>query len=73
MLRKKSYDLQCSYLSIVFDMIRLNQEEQIKAHVKKNEQISYDWCVRFNMPMYEWRRTLVEEEKGKDTHHSISS
>jgi hypothetical protein len=29
--------------------------------------------VRFNMPMYEWRRTLVEEEKGKDTHHSISS
>lgn len=63
-VRHKSYSLQTEYLNRVFEMIDQNNDELIKHYVKKNEKTSYDWCVRFNVPMYENRRHLIEESRN---------
>jgi len=63
-LRKKSFHTQTAYLERVFDMIEKNDDEQIRACLTHHERTSYDWCVRFNVPMYAHRRRLVEESQN---------
>ena len=60
-LRKSSFKLQTGYLEKVFDMIDRNDDELIRNYLKKNEKTSYDWCIRFNVPIYAQRHRLIEE------------
>lgn len=62
-LRKKSFHTQTAYLERVFDMIERNNDEQIQLYLTRNERTSYDWCIRFNVPMYAHRRRLIEESQ----------
>lgn len=51
-LRTKSFENQIGYLERVFNMIdQQYDEKKIKEHLKKNERASYEWCVRFNVPI----------------------
>jgi hypothetical protein len=59
-LRKESFQSQTEYLERVFYMIDKNDDDLIKAYLKKNEKSSYEWCVRFNMPIFAQRRRLIE-------------
>lgn len=59
-LRKESFKSQTEYLERVFYMIDKNDDELIKSYLKRNEKSSYEWCVRFNVPIYSQRRRLVE-------------
>jgi len=63
-LRKKSFHTQTAYLERVFDMIEKNNDEQIRTYLAHHERTSYDWCVRFKVPMYAHRRRLVEESQN---------
>jgi 23S rRNA U2552 (ribose-2'-O)-methylase RlmE/FtsJ len=63
-LRKKSFHTQTAYLERVFDMIEKNDEEQIKNYLIHHERTSYEWCIRFNVPMYAHRRHLIEESQS---------
>jgi 23S rRNA U2552 (ribose-2'-O)-methylase RlmE/FtsJ len=60
-LREKSFNTQTAYLERVFEMIDKNDEEQITWYLKRNERTSYDWCIRFKVPMFAHRRRLIEE------------
>jgi 23S rRNA U2552 (ribose-2'-O)-methylase RlmE/FtsJ len=60
-LRKKSFNIQTTYLERVFQIIEKNDEEQIRNYLTKNERTSYDWCVRFNVPICAHRSRLTEE------------
>jgi len=59
-LREESFKSQTEYLERVFYMIDKNDDELIKSYLKRNEKSSYEWCVRFNVPIYSQRRRLVE-------------
>lgn len=63
-VRRRSFFLQTEYLHRVFEMIDQNNDDLIKQYVQQNEKTSYDWCVRFNVPMYENRRHLIEESRN---------
>ena len=63
-LRKKSFHTQTAYLERVFDMIEKNDEEQITQYLVKHERTSYEWCVRFNVPMYAHRLHSIEESQN---------
>jgi hypothetical protein len=63
-LRKKSFHTQTAYLERVFDMIEKNDEEQISRYLVKHERTSYEWCVRFNVPMYAHRLHSIEESQN---------
>jgi len=63
-LRKKSFHTQTAYLERVFDMIEKNDDEQIRSQLTHHEKTSYDWCIRFNVPMYAHRRRLIEESQS---------
>jgi hypothetical protein len=63
-LRKKSFHTQTAYLERVFDIIEKDNEEQITRYLVKHERTSYEWCVRFNVPMYAHRRHLIEESQN---------
>ena len=42
-------------------MIDRKEENVIQAHLIQNEKTSYEWCVRFKVPMYPHRcRSIVE-------------
>ena len=60
-LRHKSFQIQTEYLERVFHMIEKNDDSLIQTYLQRNEKTSYDWCVRFNVPMHPHRRRLVEE------------
>jgi 23S rRNA U2552 (ribose-2'-O)-methylase RlmE/FtsJ len=60
-LREKSFKIQTTYLERVFDIIEKNNETQIQHYLTKHEKTSYEWCVRFNVPIYVHRRRLIEE------------
>ena len=63
-LRKKSFNIQTTYLERVFNIIDNNNDEQIMAYLMKNEQTSYDWCIRFRVPIYAHRPRLIEESQN---------
>ena len=58
-MREESFKSQTEYLERVFDMIDKNDDELIKYYLKKNEATSYDWCVRFNVPISQRRRSIA--------------
>lgn len=60
-LRKDSFKTQTQYLEKVFFIIDKNDETLINSYLKKNERTSYDWCVRFKVPIYAHRLHLIEE------------
>lgn len=50
-LRNDSFQSQIEYLEKVFFLIDKNDEALIQKFLKKNEKTSYDWCVRFRVPI----------------------
>jgi hypothetical protein len=60
-LRERSFKLQTGYLEKVFQMIEQKDEEVIQAYLRRNEKTSYDWCIRFNVPIYVQRHRSIEE------------
>jgi hypothetical protein len=62
-LRGKSFRIQTQYLERVFELIKRNDDDLILNHIQQNERSSYEWCVRFNVPMYPQRRRLIEERQ----------
>jgi hypothetical protein len=60
-LQQQSFKTQTEYLERVFYMIDRKEEDVIQTHLMQNEKTSYDWCVRFKVPMYPHRyRSIVE-------------
>jgi cap2 methyltransferase len=60
-LRKKSFKTQTEYLEKVFFIIDRNDEKVIQKYLKKNQKTSYDWCVRFKVPICSSHCHLVAE------------
>jgi len=52
-IRENSFKSQIEYLEKVFNIIDKNDNELINGNLKKNEKSSYEWCIRFNVPIYE--------------------
>ena len=50
-LRRNSFKTQTEYLEKVFYMIDKNDSNIIKTCLKNNEKTSYEWCIRFKVPM----------------------
>lgn len=50
-LRTQSFNKQTEYLEKVFFIIDKNDDALIQTYLKKNEKTSYDWCVRFKVPI----------------------
>ena len=63
-LREHSFKLQTGYLEKVFHMIEQKDEELIQSYLRKNEKTSYDWCIRFNVPIYVQRHRSIEESRS---------
>lgn len=59
-LRTTSFNRQTEYLKKVFCMIDKNDETLIKNYLKNNEKTSYDWCLRFKVPIYSRRLAVVD-------------
>lgn len=57
-LRQRSFQTQTEYLERVFHIIDQRDEELIQTYLKKNEKTSYEWCVRFKVPIYAHRFRL---------------
>jgi 23S rRNA U2552 (ribose-2'-O)-methylase RlmE/FtsJ len=58
-LRTASFTKQTEYLEKVFFIIDKKDDKIIKNYLKKNERTSYDWCVKFKVPIT--NRTYFEE------------
>ena len=54
-LQENSFNTQIEYLERVFYLINKNDDGIINSYLKNNEKISYEWCMRFKMPIYEDR------------------
>jgi 23S rRNA U2552 (ribose-2'-O)-methylase RlmE/FtsJ len=50
-LRTHSFNRQTEYLEKVFFMIDKNDDILIQNYLKKNERTSFDWCLRFRVPI----------------------
>jgi hypothetical protein len=61
-IRENSFKSQIEYLERVFVIINENNEDTITQCLKKNEKSSYNWCVRFKVPIYETRCHHLAEE-----------
>ena len=62
-LRKNSFKKQTEYLERVFDLIDNGTEDKISKQLIKNELASYEWCVRFKVPIYAHRlHSIVESQ-----------
>jgi len=59
-LREHSFNKQTEYLEKVFFIIDKNDDNLIQSYLKKNERTSYEWCLRFKVPIFSHR------------HHSIA-
>jgi 23S rRNA U2552 (ribose-2'-O)-methylase RlmE/FtsJ len=81
-LRNHSLKLQIEYLKKVFTIIESSVSEIsskhnfeptsgsiIDAYLKHNEKKSYEWCVRFNMPIFTYRRRLIKETVESEASH----
>ncbi len=51
-LRNTSFKNQTEYLEKVFFIIDKRDDKIITNYLKKNEKSSYEWCMRFKMPMH---------------------
>lgn len=59
-LRTVSFNRQTEYLEKVFFIIDKNDSTIITNYLKKNEKSSYDWCLKFKVPIF-GRRHLIED------------
>ena len=50
-LKQNSFQSQIDYLERVFSMIDRNEEDVITQCLKRNKKSSYEWCVRFTVPI----------------------
>lgn len=50
-LKQNSFQSQIDYLERVFNMIDRNEEDVITQCLKRNKKSSYEWCVRFTVPI----------------------
>lgn len=57
-LQENSFNSQMEYLERVFYLINQDDDTIIDKYLKNNEKNSYEWCQRFNMPIY--NRYLTE-------------
>ncbi len=60
-MRDTSFNNQTEYLEKVFFIIDTKDDKIVNTYLKKNEKTSYDWCMRFKMPMYSYHCRSVEE------------
>lgn len=60
-LREESFKTQTEYLEKVFFIIDRDNDELIKNYLKKNEKASYEWCMRFKVPIYAQRLHSIVE------------
>ena len=58
-LRNNSFKTQTEYLEKVFNIIDENNQDTITSYLKRNEKTSYDWCLRFKVPIYPQRSHLI--------------
>jgi 23S rRNA U2552 (ribose-2'-O)-methylase RlmE/FtsJ len=61
-LRKHSFNRQTEYLEKVFFMIDKNDNSLIQNYLKKNEKTSYDWCLKFKVPIFPSRHLIVDSQ-----------
>ena len=59
-LRTTSFTKQTEYLEKVFFIIDKNDDKIIKNYLRKNEKSSYEWCVKFKVPILSSRTYLDE-------------
>jgi 23S rRNA U2552 (ribose-2'-O)-methylase RlmE/FtsJ len=60
-LQKHSFNTQTEYFERVFFIIDKNNDNLISTYLKKNEKTSYEWCLRFKVPISLSRhRSIVE-------------
>jgi hypothetical protein len=50
-LQLNSFYIQQEYLERVFNIIAKNDETLIRSYLQKTMKASYEWCVRFNVPI----------------------
>jgi len=63
-VRQASFHLQTEYLERVFSIIESSNEDEIRAYLKRNERTSYEWCVRFKVPIFSRRYHLIEASQS---------
>jgi hypothetical protein len=51
-LRTSSFIKQIEYLENVFNMIHKNDDLLIQTYLRRNYKASYEWCVRFKVPIH---------------------
>ena len=51
MIRKNTIESQINYLNKVFTMIDSNDNELIKQYIIEHQKASYEWCLKFNVPI----------------------
>jgi hypothetical protein len=60
-LQKHSFNTQTEYFEKVFFIIDKNDDSLINTYLKRNEKTSYEWCLRFKVPISLSRhRSIVE-------------
>ena len=59
-LRTHSFNRQTEYLEKVFFIINKNDDTLIQNYLKKNEKTSLDWCNRFKVPIFPYRRLTAD-------------
>lgn len=50
-IRQKSFKSQIEYLEKVFCIIDTNNDDIIQKYLTNNAKSSYQWCIRFNVPI----------------------
>ena len=58
-LRECSFNKQTEYLEKVFVIIDKNDEDIIQTYLNKNEITSYEWCLRFRVPVFSHRHRSI--------------
>jgi 23S rRNA U2552 (ribose-2'-O)-methylase RlmE/FtsJ len=58
-VRTYSFNRQTEYLEKVFFIIDKNDDILIQNNLKKNEKTSYEWCLRFRVPISYQRHHLI--------------
>lgn len=66
-LRTQSFNKQTEYLERVFFIIDKNDSTLIQSYLKKNEKSSYDWCIRFKVPIAYSRYSVGDSQTYQPT------
>jgi 23S rRNA U2552 (ribose-2'-O)-methylase RlmE/FtsJ len=65
-LRDISFNRQTEYLEKVFFIIEKNDARIIQSYLKRNEKLSYEWCLRFRAPVSSARHySIVGRQNGQ--------